>query len=470
MKKTKIIATIGPSSKDEATIKEMILSGMDIARINMKHASQKFATNIIKMINKLNDELDTNVGIMLDLKGPDLTVDKFNGGTAYFTKGTKIRIYNDCVLGDSTKFSVGCKDFVKKIKVNTTIKLNDGMIELLVVDKQEDYLICNVVVGGFIEDNKGVNIKNSPINLPYLSNKDIDDIKFASKMNVDFLGLSFVSSSEDVLKVNDLLIELNNAHISIISKIENQDAIDDIDDIIENSDGIIVARGDLGVEIPMERVPGIQKQVISKCHRFGKVSMVSTEMLVSMKNNVRPTRAEVNDVANAVLDGVDCVMLSGETTIGRYPVAVVDTMSKIIESTEEDLNYYEFLDKTMRTEKQDISGNISYSTVECADRLKCKFIIVPTMSGYTAKKISRFRPKCPIIALSPDKEVVKELSMYYGIYSINIGDVKTFDKMMKVVHDTAINLGSNSGDKVIITGGYPFKEVRHTNFMKIEEI
>lgn len=470
MKKTKIVATIGPSSKDEATIKEMILSGMDIARINMKHASQKFATNIIKMINKLNDELDTNVGIMLDLKGPDLTVDKFVGGTAYFTKGTKIRIYNEEVLGDSTKFSVGCKDFVKKIKVNTTIKLNDGMIELLVVDKQDDYLICNVVVGGFIEDNKGVNIKNNPITLPYLSEKDIDDIKYACKMNVDFLALSFVSSAEDVLKVNDLLIELNNAHISIISKIENQDAIDDLDDIIENSDGIIVARGDLGVEIPMERVPGIQKQIISKCHRIGKVSMISTEMLISMENNIRPTRAEVNDVANAVLDGVDSVMLSGETTIGKYPVAVVDTMSKIIESTEEDLNYYEFLDKTMRSEKQDISGNISYSTVECADRLKCKFIIVPTMSGYTAKKISRFRPKCPIIALSPDKEVVKELSMYYGVYSIHVGDIKTFDKMMKVVHDAAVNLGANSGDKVIVTGGYPFKEVKHTNFMKIEEI
>lgn len=470
MKKTKIVATLGPSSKDEATIKEMILSGMDIARINMKHSTYKFAESVIKTIKKLNDDLDTNVAIMLDLKGPDLTVGKFEGGTAYFTKGTKIRIYNDEIIGDSTKFSVNTKDFVKKVKVNTTIKLADGLIELFVIDKEDDCLICNVITGGFIEDNKGVNIKNCPLDLPFLSNKDIEDIKFANKMNVDYLALSFVSCVEDVLKVNDLLIELDNSHIAIISKIETSDAIEDIDGIIENSDGVMVARGDLGVEIPIERVPGIQKQVISKCHRYGKVSLVSAEMLLSMENNVRPTRAEVSDVANAVLDGVDCVILSGETTIGKYPVITIDTMSKIIESTELDLNYYEFLDKTMRTEKQDISGNIAYSTVECADRLKCKFIVVPTMSGYTAKRISRFRPKCPIIALSPDKDVVKELAMYYGIYAVHIGDVKTFDKMMKVVHDTAVNLGSNTGDKVIITGGYPFREVKHTNFMKIEEI
>ena len=470
MKKTKIVATIGPSSKDEATLKEMILSGMDIARINMKYATYKFAESIIKTIKKLNDDLDTNVAIMLDLKGPDLTVGKFEGGTAYLTKGTKIRIYNDEIIGNSTKFSVNVKDLVKKIKVNTSIKLADGMIELLVIDKEDDYLLCNVIVGGFIEDNKGINIKNNNLNIPFLSEKDIEDIKFGSKMNVDYLALSFVKSFEDVLSVNDLLIELNNSHIAIISKIETTDAIDDIDEIIENSDGVMVARGDLGVEIPIERVPGIQKQVISKCHRFGKVSLVSAEMLLSMENNSRPTRAEVSDVANAVLDGVDCVILSGETTIGKYPVVTIDTMSKIIESTELDLNYYEFMDKTMRTEKQDISGNIAYSTIECADRLKCKFIVVPTMSGYTAKKISRFRPKCPIIALSPDKDVVKELSMYYGIYAVHIGDVKTFDKMMKVVHDTAVNLGSTTGDKVIITGGYPFREVKHTNFMKIEEI
>ncbi len=470
MKKTKIIATIGPASKDEKIIREMILSGMDIARINMTYTDYKFAENIIKKIRNLNSELNTNVAIMLDLEGPDINVLKFEGGSAFFTKGTKIRIYKEEVLGDSTKFSVNYPDFVDKIKTYTTIKLNDGMIELLVVDKDIDSLICEVKVGGFIEDNQGVNVSCNQLELPFLSKKDINDIKFADKMNVDYLALSFVSSNDDVLAVNDLLIGLNNDHISIVSKIENQNAIDDMDEIIKNSDGVMVARGDLGVEIPLERVPGIQKQIISKCHRLGKVSIVAAEMLISMEQNARPTRAEVSDVANAVLDGVDAVMLSGETTVGKYPIQTVDTMAKIIESSEIDLNYYDFIDRTMRTEKQDISGNISYSTVECASRLKCKFIIVPTMSGYTAKKISRFRPICPIIALSPDIDVVKELKIYYGVYPIQISDIKTFDKMMKLVKDVATNMGAKEYDKVIITGGYPFNEVKHTNFMKIEEI
>lgn len=470
MKKTKIIATIGPSSKDEETLKEMILSGMNIARINMKYSDYNFAENVIKKINKINNEINSNISIMLDIKGPDITIGKFSGGTAYLNEKTKIRIYNEQILGDSTKFSVNYDNFVSKVKVNSEIKLNDGMIKLLVVDKTEEYLLCEVIRGGFVEDSKSINVIGTKLEMPFISSKDLEDIKFAVKMKVDYLALSFVSTYEDILEVNDLLIKLNDDHISLIAKIENEAALDDIDEIIDNSDGVMIARGDLGTEIPMERVPGIQKQVINKCHREGKVSIVATEMMMSMENNARPTRAEVSDIANAVLDGVDVVMLSGETTIGKYPVATIDTMSKIIKSSELDVNYHDFLDKTMRTEKQNITGNISYSTAECADRLKCKYIVVPTMTGYTAKKISRFRPVCPIIALSPDKNVVKELSMYYGVYALHIGEIKTFDKMMKLVKDTVMNCGAFKGDTIIITGGYPFHEVKHTNFMKIEEI
>lgn len=469
MKKTKVVATIGPSSKDSQILKEMILSGMDIARINMKHTSHEFAKDIIGKIRKLNDELKKNVAIMLDLKGPDLMVGKFTGGTAYLTKGTKIRIYNKEIIGDSTKIYVMYDEFVEKTKVNTKIKLADGMIELLVTEKESDCLICDVITGGFIEDNDGVNVNNN-YNIPFLSEKDKEDILFAHNMNVDFLALSFVSSSEDVLEVNDYLIEIEDSHMSIISKIENEHSVLDIDQILENSDGVIVARGDLGVEIPLERVPGIQKQIINKCHRSGKVSLISAEMLLSMENNIRPTRAEVSDVANAVLDGVDAVVLSHETTIGKHPVITVDTMAKIIESTEQDIDYIDFLDRTMRSEKKDISGTISYSTTECASKLKCKFIVVPTMSGYTAKKISRFRPECPIIALSPDKDVVKELSIYYGVYAIHNDSINTFDKMMKEAKEVALELGAEKDDLIVITGGYPFNEVKHTNFMKIEEI
>lgn len=469
MKKTKIIATIGPASKDETILREMILNGMDIARINMSYASHKFAESTIQKIRKLNEQLKTNVSIMLDLKGPDINVGKFVGGTAYLTENTKIRIYAEEVLGDYTKFSVNYDYFVKKVKTHTTIKLDDGRIELFVVDKTEDYLICEVKIGGFIEDGKSVNVIDQTLNMPFISEKDREDIQFANQMNVDFLALSFLSSGEDVLEVNDILIGLNNDHISIISKIENQAAVDDIDAIINNSDGVMIARGDLGTQIPLERVPGIQKQIISKCHREGKVSIVATEMMMSMENYSRPSRAEVSDVANAILDGVDIVMLSGETTIGKYPVVTLETMVKIIESSEQDFNYYDFLDRTMRTEKQDISGNIVYSTVECANRLKCRLIVVPTMTGYTAKKISRFRPISPILALTPDKDVVKELTMYYGIYPILVNDIKTFDKMMKMVKEVAIEYGAKGG-MVIVTGGYPFNEVKHTNFMKIEEI
>ncbi len=470
MKKTKIIGTIGPASKDENVLKELIINGLDIVRINMTHADHKFAQEIVNKVRNINKELNKNTAIMIDLKGPDITVGEFEGGSAYFSKGDKIRIYDDYILGDATKFSVSYPNFVKDVKTNTIIKLNDGLIELYVLEKGIDYLLCQVNVGGFIEDNKGVNVIGTKLNTPFLSTKDIEDIKFANKIDADYLGLSFVSNHEDVLDVNDLLINLKNDHMSIISKIETEASLDDLDEIIKSSDGIMVARGDLGVEVPMERVPGIQKRILTKCHIEGKLSIVATELLASMENTLRPTRAEVGDVATAILEGTDAVMLSSETTIGNYPVETLETMVKIIEQAETEVNYYDFLDRTMRTEKQDITSAIAYNVVESAERVKAKFIVTPTMSGYTAKKISRFRPYCPIVALSPDEEVIKNLSMYYGIIPVLIGDVKTFDKMMLKAKDTVIKLGLQENDKFIITGGYPFNEVKHTNFMKIEEI
>lgn len=470
MKKTKVIATIGPSSKDEDILRELILNGMDIARINMTHSSYKFCLDVIEKINKINKDLNTNTSIMLDLKGPDITVGKFTGGSAYLNKGDKIRIYADDIMGDSTKFSVSYKGLIKDVKTNTIIKLADGLIELNVLEKGLDYLLCEVMNGGFIEDNKGLNVIGLRLNIPFLSDKDREDIKFAHEHKIDFLALSFVNSVEDVLEVNDMLINMGNDNISIVSKIENESALEDLDNIIKNSDAIMVARGDLGVEIPFERVPGIQKTIINKCHREGKVSIVATEMMSSMENNVRPSRAEVNDVATAVLDGVDCVLLSGETTVGRYPVLTLSMMSKILEATELDLDYYDFLDRTMRSEKQNITGTIAYSVVESADKLKAKFIVAPTMRGYTAEKISRFRPICPIIALSPDINTVKRLNLYYGVYPILVNEIKTFDDIMKKARECAVKYKASEKDVIIITGGYPFNEKKDTNFMKIEEI
>lgn len=470
MKKTKVIATIGPASKDIEVLKNLILSGMDVARINLRYADKEFCKDIVNKINNLNKELKTNIAVLFDLEGPDITVGHFSGGSAYLNKGDKIRIYMDEILGDSTKFSISYPNLINEIKVNSLIKINDGLIELKIIDKEINYLLCEVIIGGFIEDGKGVNVPVH-LNIPFLRQKDIKDIELANELNVDYLALSHVRSYEDVLSVNDMLINLGNDHMAIISKIENEHALEELDEIIRNSEGIMVARGDLGVELPMERIPRIQKMIINKCHIEGKISIVATELLSSMENIVRPTRAEVADIANAVLEGTDAVMLSGETTIGNYPVETMDVMSKIIESTEQDQNYYEFLDTSMRSEKQDITGSVAYSAVECAIRLKCKAIVTPTISGYTARKISRFRPSCPIIAITPDINVVKNLSLYYGIYSVLEHDVNSFDKIMKISKEKAKNiLKLEEKDKIIITGGYPFKEVKHTNFMKIEEV
>ena len=470
MKKTKVIATIGPASKDIEILKNLMLSGMDVARINLRYADKEFCEDIVNKIKNLNKELKTNTAILFDLEGPDITVGHFSGGSAYLNKGDKIRVYMDEVLGDSTKFSISYPNLINEIKVNNVLKINDGLIELKIIDKEINYLLCEVISGGFIEDGKGVNV-GIHLNIPFLWTKDIEDIKLANELNIDYLALSKVSSYEDVLSVNDMLINLGNDHIAIISKIENEHALDEVDEIIKNSEGIIVARGDLGVELPMERLPKIQKMIINKCHIAGKISVVATELLSSMENVSRPTRAEVADIANAVLEGTDAVMLSGETTIGNYPVQSLEIMSKIIEETEVDQNYYEFLDTTMRTEKQDITGSVAYSAVECAIRLKCKAIVTPTISGYTARKISRFRPNCPIVAITPDINVVKNLKLYYGIYPVLESDINSFDKIMKISKEKTKNiLKLEEKDKIIITGGYPFKEVKHTNFMKIEEV
>lgn len=471
MNKTKIIATIGPASKDIETLTKLIDKGVDVVRINLKHADYNFCKDIIKKVNNLNDSLKTSVAVMLDTRGPEVRIGKFIGGSAYLKKDSKIRVYMEEILGDSTKFSVNYAGLIDDVKYDTILKLDDGLIELKVLDKGENYLLCKVINDGLISDNKGLNIPDIHLNLPFLSDKDKEDIKFACKHNVDFLALSFVESVENILEVNDLLINYGNDHMGIIAKVENSRALDEIDEIIKMSEGVMVARGDLGVELPLERVPGIQKNIINKCHLAGKISIVATEMLSSMENVVRPTRAEVSDVANAVLDGADAVMLSGETTIGKYPVETLETMEKIIKSAEQDIAYLDLLDRAVKSESHDVTGILAYNVAETAARLNCKAIITPTVSGYTARKISRFRPKCMVISPTPNKETAKSLMLHFGVYPIISAEIKDFDKIIAHSRKVATDLiDINRGDKIIITGGYPFKEVKHTNFMEIEEL
>ncbi|MEG0025922.1 MAG: pyruvate kinase [Bacilli bacterium] len=471
MNKTKTIATIGPASQDIVILKALIENGVDLIRFNMNYADHNFCQEIIKKIRKIDKDLEKNTGIIIDLGGPSIRIGKLLSNQAFLIKGTKIRIYTEEMLGDSTKFSINYPDLIKQIKINNIIKMSDGNIELVVVDKQYNYLLCEVIKEGIIYDNQKLNIPEIKVNLPFLNKKDQADIIFANLVNADYLALSFVATAEDVLEINDKLIELGNNHLNILAKVENESAINEIDDIIRVSEGIIIARGDLGISLPMERVPGIQKSIISKCHRSGKISVVATELLSSMEQKSRPTRAEVSDVANAVLDGADAVMLCGETTIGKHPVETLSIMEKIMRTAELDINYYDLSDKACRSEKQDITGVLSHSIVQCANMLNCKAIIVPTMSGYTAKKLSRFRPNCPIIALTPKIETIKNLSLYFGIAAIKIEDLNTIDKIIVCAKHIAINnLSLTKGDKIIITGGYPFKKVKHTNFIEIEEL
>ena len=281
---------------------------MNVARLNLSHADYAFCKDIIKKIDELNKELKSNVAILLDTKGPEIRVGEIAGGSAYLTEGDKIRIYMNPLLGDSTKFSVNYPGLVEDVKYNQILKVDDGKIELQVIDKDYDYILAEVKVGGFIASNKSINAPGVKLKRPFLSDKDKEDIVFAHENHVDFLAISFTSKADDILEVNDLLIELGNDHIGIIAKIENESAVNDLDEIVRVSDGIMIARGDLGVEIPMERIPGIQKAIIAKCHNMNKISIVATEMLSSMEHTSRPTRAEVSDVANAVLDGADAVM------------------------------------------------------------------------------------------------------------------------------------------------------------------
>ncbi len=470
LNKTKVVVTIGPATMEKEQIKRLMQNGMDVARLNMSHASYNFCTDVIEKIQELNEELHLSIAVMVDLMGPEVRTGTFTNGQAYFRKGDKVRIYMDSVEGDSTKFSVNYSDLIKEVQYNSIIKVKDGLMLFEVISIEKDFLLCEVLTDGIIEDKQSVAVEGVKLHLPRMTKKDETDIVFAHKMNVDFLALSHVSCQEDVLAASDILIGLKNDHIGIISKIENEDAVNNLDEIIRVSDGLMVARGDLGVDIPLERVPGVQKKIIDKCHRAGIVSIVATELLSSMETTIRPTRAEVSDVANAVLDGADAVMLSNETTVGKFPIETLNMMEKIINSAEKDIDYLEFLERHEEKDK-DITGMISRSVAECASKLNCSSIIAPTMSGYTARKMSNCRPSCPIIAVSPNPSTVKSLQLHFAVNPVLIEELKDFDKIIEVSKKVTFDLISTKpGDKIIITGGYPFKEVKSTNFMKIEEL
>lgn len=467
MNKTKIIANVSENNNTTEVLKELILSGIDAFSLDLDKVNSNFCIDVIEKINNLNETLKTNVAVMLETVGSKIHVNKFIGGSTTLKIGDKIRIYMDNTIGDETKLSVDYKELVNIVKYDSIIKISNGLIELQVLDKGENFLLCEVLRGGIVYDDDVVVVPGIKLEHKFLTEKDKEIINFASKYNVDYIILSGVTSLDDVLEINDLLIDMENNHLGIITKIENQFALDEIEDIINISDGIIISREELGIEIPAERIPGIQKSLINKCHLAGKISIVSSRIISDMELS----KAEVSDIANATLDGTDAVMIINCSKLKEYPIMLLKEIERIIKSAEEDIDYMNFLDRAVRSESQNITGNIACSVAEIANRLKCKAIVAPTISGYTARKMSRFRPRSIIIAISTDKDTIKSLSIYFGVYPVLIDSLKSLDDIVKQAKKIVIeNMDVIEGDKIIITGGYPFKEVKHTNFIEIEEL
>ena len=389
MKKTKIICSIGPASSKYETFKQMVLNGMNVARINFSHATEEEIKNTLDLVKKVNEELSKHIAVLYDTKGPDFRTGKTKNGSINLENGKTIKIVKDDILGTEEAFTVNYKNALDSIEIGNTILLEDGLMKLEVIDKDKKGLTCKIVEGGILKDRKGVAVPGVNLNLDFISEGDRKDIIYACRNDGDFIALSFVSCPEDVLAVREILKEENREDMQLISKIESEAAIKNLDAIIKVSDGIMVARGDLGVEVPMDKLPIYQKQIIEKCRTVGRTCIVATEMLASMYTSARPTRAEISDVANAVLDGTDAVMLSGETTVGTHPADAVKYMAEACTSAEE---YYDYQNQKSYARKDRIPSAIAQNVIDTDKLLNPKLIVVATATGYTAKLIGTLKP------------------------------------------------------------------------------
>ena len=468
MKKTKIICSIGPASRKYDVMKSMIENGMNVARINFSHADLTEKKETVELVKRINKELKTNVGILYDTKGPDFRTGVVENEGITLKEGKTIRLVKDDIIGTEEAITVNYKEALDTININDIILLEDGLMKLLVVDKDKKGLTCSIVVGGILGSRKGVNVPGVDLKMPFISEQDKEDILYACRHDGDFIALSFVSSKEDILAVKEILKE-QNSNMQIISKVESNTAIANIDEIIEYSDGIMVARGDLGVEVPMKELPILQKKIIEKCRKAGKFCIVATEMLASMYKNARPTRAEVTDIANAVLDGTDAVMLSGETTTGKYPIDAVRYMAEIVENTEKYLDY----ENIVKPEYQaDITDTIARSVVDASNMLDVKVIVAATLSGFTAKKISNLRPKTIILAACPTEKVAHSLALRFGVYTTLLPVYESTDEMVEeAIVKTKEFINLKEDDLIVVTGGFPNNApIKSTNFLKIERV
>ena len=471
MRKTKIVCTIGPASENEQTLEKLINAGMNVARLNFSHGDFEEHGNRIKSIRSVAEKLGKNVAILLDTKGPEIRTNNMENGGIDLEAGQQLIVSMEEVLGTTEKISVTYPELVNDVHVGSKILLDDGLIELEVKQIEKNELYTEVLNNGTLKNKKGVNVPNVSVNLPGITDKDAADIEFGIEQGVDFIAASFVRRVSDVLDIRKLLEKHKATDIQIIPKIENREGVDNIDSILEISDGLMVARGDLGVEIPAEEVPLVQKQLIKKCNALGKPVITATQMLDSMQRNPRPTRAEASDVANAILDGTDAIMLSGETAAGSYPVEAVQTMHNIASYTEKSLNFRELLSVRSKETETNTTNAISESVAHTAYNLNVPAIITATESGHTARMISKYRPKAPIVAVTNTAGVCRKLALVWGVHAQEGHKVKTTDEMLEVAVDASIQSGIvNHGDTVVITAGVPVGESGTTNLMKVHVI
>lgn len=468
MRKTKIICTMGPATDNEETLKSLMLSGMDVARLNFSHGTHEEALERINRIKKVREELDMPVAILLDTKGPEIRLKEFKDGKAELKEGQKFTLCTDDVEGDENQVSITYEKLPQDVRAGNRILIDDGLIELEVLSVKSTKIICQVKNGGTVFNKKGVNVPNVSLSMPYMSKKDEEDIIFGIEQDVDFIAASFVRTADDIKEIKNILANNGGSNICVIAKIENAEGVENIDAIIRESHGIMVARGDMGVEIDMQDLPVIQKSLIKKTYRAGKVVITATQMLDSMIRNPRPTRAETTDVANAIYDGTSAIMLSGETAIGKYPVETVKTMASIAERTENDIDYVKRLDRMNFDSRMDVTNAISHATCTTAHDLHAAAVIALTYSGGTAMQLSRFRPSCPIIAPTLSVKARRQLNLSWGVVPImseaRSNTDELFDHAVECAQKTNL---IKDGDLVVITGGAPMGVAGTTNIMKV---
>lgn len=471
MRKTKVICTLGPAVDNEESIEALIREGMNCARFNFSHGTHESHMATLNRLKSVRDRLGVPVAAMLDTKGPEIRIRTFKDGSAELKPGAKFTLTSRDVEGTNKIVSVTYEHLAEELEVGNLILIDDGLIGLRVEEIEDSDIHCVVESGGPLSNNKSINIPGAHINLPALTKKDIEDLKFAAENDYDAIAASFIRTADDVREIRKVLKANHASDIQIISKIENQEGVDNVDAIIKASDGIMVARGDLGVEIPAARVPVIQKEIIRKCQEAGKLVITATQMLDSMIRNPRPTRAEVSDVANAVFDGTDCVMLSGETAGGKYPLEALKTMIDVVKEAEQSLDYWGMFRDTGMADRTKINDAISHTCCMTARDLEARAIICPTQSGHTARMISRFRPACKIVALTMTERVRRQLALVWGVTPLLIGLVDTTDRLLAYCMEEAykMHLVAN-GDVVVITAGIPIGKVGNTNLIKASEV